>query len=60
MDVKKQIKLGPKMVQFRMKSMLMTFRDKFYIYKETAKEKNLTTDDIVHAIGDTKWLFLSN
>eukprot|EP00957_Ditylum_brightwellii_P207229 15352072-Ditylum_brightwellii.AAC.1 len=39
------------MVQFGMKSMLVNFGDKFYVYKGAAKGKNLTADGIALAIG---------
>eukprot|EP00957_Ditylum_brightwellii_P066290 5031842-Ditylum_brightwellii.AAC.1 len=42
---KRKIKLGMEMIQFRMKNTLVSFRDKYFNYKGTAKGDDLTVED---------------
>eukprot|EP00957_Ditylum_brightwellii_P035657 2703420-Ditylum_brightwellii.AAC.1 len=47
-------------VQFGMKSTLIQFRGKYYVYKGTAKGKEFSNEDVVLAIGVYELTFLAN
>eukprot|EP00957_Ditylum_brightwellii_P129621 9888012-Ditylum_brightwellii.AAC.1 len=47
-------------VQFRMKSTLIQFRGRYYVYKEAAKGKELSDKDVALAIGAYESAFLAN
>eukprot|EP00957_Ditylum_brightwellii_P045235 3429058-Ditylum_brightwellii.AAC.1 len=46
------------MVQFGMKNTLVSFQDKYFVYKGAAKGAHLTNEDIALAIGGYKSAFL--
>eukprot|EP00957_Ditylum_brightwellii_P175887 13393211-Ditylum_brightwellii.AAC.1 len=47
-------------VQFGMKSMLIQFRGRYYVYKGAAKGKELSNDYVTLAIGAYESAFLFN
>eukprot|EP00957_Ditylum_brightwellii_P159938 12174276-Ditylum_brightwellii.AAC.1 len=42
---KQKIQLGMEMVPFGMKNTLVSYRDKYFVYKGAVKEADLTIDD---------------
>eukprot|EP00957_Ditylum_brightwellii_P156748 11930644-Ditylum_brightwellii.AAC.1 len=48
------------MVQFGMKNTLVSFQDKYFVYKGAAKGANLTNKDVALAIGGYKSAVLTN
>eukprot|EP00957_Ditylum_brightwellii_P057534 4362549-Ditylum_brightwellii.AAC.1 len=48
---KRKINLGMEMVQFGMKNMLVSYHDKYFIYKDASKGTDLTVEDVALAIG---------
>eukprot|EP00957_Ditylum_brightwellii_P210586 15365143-Ditylum_brightwellii.AAC.2 len=57
---KRKIELGMEMVQFGMKNTLVSYRNKYFIYKGTAKGDDLTVEDVALAIRGYKLAFLAN
>eukprot|EP00957_Ditylum_brightwellii_P167587 12758063-Ditylum_brightwellii.AAC.1 len=57
---KETIDLCMDIVQFGMKSTLIQFRGKYYIYKGAAKGKDLSDEDVALAIGAYEAAFLTN
>eukprot|EP00957_Ditylum_brightwellii_P067473 5121492-Ditylum_brightwellii.AAC.1 len=47
-------------VQFGMKSTLIQFRGRYYVYKGAAKGKELSDEDVALAIGAYESAFLAN
>eukprot|EP00957_Ditylum_brightwellii_P081062 6165604-Ditylum_brightwellii.AAC.1 len=47
---KRKIQLGMEIVQFGMKNTLVSYHDKYFIYKGAAKENDLTIEDVALAI----------
>eukprot|EP00957_Ditylum_brightwellii_P195404 14888176-Ditylum_brightwellii.AAC.1 len=47
-------------VQFEMKSTLIQFRGRYYVYKGVAKGKELSNEDVALAIGAYESAFLAN
>eukprot|EP00957_Ditylum_brightwellii_P046275 3511347-Ditylum_brightwellii.AAC.1 len=50
-EEKQKIQLGIKMVQFGMKNTLVSYQDKYFVYKGAAKGANLTIGNLALAIG---------
>eukprot|EP00957_Ditylum_brightwellii_P053547 4057531-Ditylum_brightwellii.AAC.1 len=48
------------MVQFGMKNTLVSYGDKYFVYKGAAKEANLTIDNVALAIGSYKSAVLAD
>eukprot|EP00957_Ditylum_brightwellii_P013536 1020578-Ditylum_brightwellii.AAC.1 len=48
------------MVQFGMKNTLVSYQDKYFVYKGAAKGANLTVDNVALAIGGYQSAFLAN
>eukprot|EP00957_Ditylum_brightwellii_P189445 14419959-Ditylum_brightwellii.AAC.1 len=57
---KETIDMCMDIVQFGMKSMLIQFKGKYYIYKGAAKGKELSDKDVALAIGAYEAAFLAN
>eukprot|EP00957_Ditylum_brightwellii_P117498 8961341-Ditylum_brightwellii.AAC.1 len=57
---KQKIKLGMEVAHFGMKRTLVSFQDKYFVYKGAAKGANLINEDVALAIGVYKSAFLAN